>query len=113
MIRPNAAALTAIALLLAACGNGPVKNPDAGRLRTELSAIEADPDLASRAPLAIKDAEAAVAAAEEPQSNAALSAHLGYIADRKVKLARAQAEARLADDRLRALTEGSAATTPN
>jgi hypothetical protein len=102
----------AAAGLLAACGSGPVKNPQAGRIRSELSAIEADPALASRAPIAIKDAEAAVAASEQPQSNPALSEHLAYIADRKVKLARAQAEARLADDRLRGLLEPAPVAAP-
>lgn len=90
---------------LAACGSGPVRSADAGRLRTQLAALQSDPQLASRAPIAIKDADAAVTAAEQPQSNPALSAHLDYIADRKVKLARALAEARYADDQLRALQQ--------
>jgi outer membrane murein-binding lipoprotein Lpp len=91
--------------LAAGCGSGPVKSEQSGRLRSELAAIQADPELASRAPIAIRDADAAVTAAEQPQSNPALLRHLDYIADRKVKIAKAQAEARYADDKLRALQE--------
>jgi hypothetical protein len=95
--------------LMAGCGGGgPVKSENASHLRSELAAIQADPQLASRAPLAIKDADAAVTAAEQP-NNPALSKHLDYIADRKVKTARAQAEARYAEDRLRALLEAQQA----
>ena len=59
--------------------------------------------LASRVPVALKEAEEAVTAAEAPQRDAALSAHLVYLADRKVQTAKALAEAHIAEDQLKAL----------
>ncbi len=90
---------------LASCFHfqGSVKDPGADRASADLSQLEADPQLASRAPQALKEAEEAVSAAEVPQKDPALSAHLAYLADRKVQTARALAEARVAEDQLKAL----------
>ena len=90
---------------LASCFHfqGSVKDPGADRARTDLSQLQADPQLASRAPQALKEAEEAVSAAEVPQKDPALSAHLAYLADRKVQTARALAEAHVAEDQLKAL----------
>jgi outer membrane protein OmpA-like peptidoglycan-associated protein len=66
--------------------------------------LQSDQALASRAPLAIKDADLAVSLAEQPQADMDLAAHRVYIADRKVEIARAQAETRLAEDQRAALT---------
>jgi hypothetical protein len=101
-------ALSAVAVLaLAGCSlqmsKPAVKDPGADRVRAELRQLQADADLASRAPAAIKEAEAAVDAAEVPQSDPALGSHLVYLADRKVQTARALAEARQAEDRINAL----------
>jgi hypothetical protein len=103
----NYAALAA-ALTLAGCGGfslnkSAVKDPGADRAQGELSSLQADPDLASRAPAAIKDAQDAVGAAETPQTDPVLASHLAYVAQRKVETARALAEARQAEDRLNAL----------
>jgi hypothetical protein len=89
--------------LMAACGGSAVKDGTADKARAELNRLEADPQLADRAPQALKEAQAAVDAAEESHSDAALSAHLAYLADRKVQTARALAEARIAEDQLKAL----------
>ena len=90
-------------LALASCFHGSVKDPAADRVRADLDQLQADPQLASRAPVALKEAQEAVATAEEPQKDPALSAHLVYIADRKVQTARALAEAHVAEDQLKAL----------
>jgi outer membrane protein OmpA-like peptidoglycan-associated protein len=50
--------------------------------------------LSSRAPIAIKEAERAVRAAEKPQTDKELAKHLVYMADHKVDIAREQAKGR-------------------
>jgi len=95
-------ALAALAIL-AACGHGSVRDPAALRVRVELDRLQADPQLASRAPQALKEAQEAVAAAEVPQNDPALSTHLIYLADRKVQTARSLAEAHVAEDQLKML----------
>ncbi|HZR38030.1 MAG TPA: DUF4398 domain-containing protein [Nevskia sp.] len=93
----------AAALALSACWHGAVKDPGADKARAELNRLEADPQLAGRVPVAIREAEEAVKAAEAPQKDADLSSYLVYIADRKVQTARALAEARIAEDELKGL----------
>lgn len=106
----RAAGRTAIALavasaLVVACASVPMKSAGAIDARTKLVQLQANPDLASRAPVAMKDADAAVRAAETPQTDQALAAHLALIADRKVETARALAQTALAEDQRPALTE--------
>jgi|SRR5579885_1270507 len=97
------AALLASAAWLNACHSAPVKEQDLRQARSELAALEADPNLASRAPEAIQEAEAALREAEKQPSDATLAAHLVYMAERKVATARALAEARVAEDQVQAL----------
>lgn len=100
--------LLAIALtasLVAACTTAPVKPPGAEALRNRLSQLQANADLSSRAPLAIKEADTAVTAAEQPQPDKALSTHLLFMADRKISVAEALGESRLAVDQRKLLTE--------
>jgi outer membrane protein OmpA-like peptidoglycan-associated protein len=74
-------------------------------VRSRLTQLQADPNLGSRAPLAIKEADAAGLAAEQPQPDVSLAQHRVYMADRKVETARAQAETRFAEDERVALGE--------
>jgi hypothetical protein len=67
--------------------------------------LQEAPEYANRAPLAIKDAQNAVSAAEKPQSDKVLGAHLVYMADRKILTAQALAEGELAVDLRKTLTE--------
>ena len=97
-------ATTVVSVLLAACAAAPSKPAGAADARTKLMQLQSDQELASRAPLAIKDADLAVSLAEQPQADMGLAAHRVYIADRKVEIARAQAETRLAEDQRAALT---------
>lgn len=92
-------------LFLAACSTAPNKPDGADAARNKLSLLQADPQLSSRAPLAIKDAELAVSAAEKPQSDKELGRHLVVIADRKVDIARSQAQGRLLEDQRKTLGE--------
>jgi outer membrane protein OmpA-like peptidoglycan-associated protein len=97
-----AAAVTSI--LLAACATAPVKPDGSAEARAKLTQLQSDPNLASRAAVAIKDADAAVRVAEQPNPDKELAAHRVYLADRKVDTARALAETRFADDQRAVLT---------
>jgi outer membrane protein OmpA-like peptidoglycan-associated protein len=97
-----AAAVTSI--LLAACATAPVKPDGSAEARAKLTQLQSDPNLASRAAVAIKDADAAVRVAEQPNTDKELTAHRVYLADRKVDTARALAETRFADDQRAVLT---------
>jgi outer membrane protein OmpA-like peptidoglycan-associated protein len=97
-------ATTVASVLLAACAAALLKPEGAADARSKLTQLQSDPELGSRAPLAIKEAEAAVRAAEQPQADKELAAHRVYLADRKVETARAQAETRLAEDQRAALS---------
>jgi outer membrane protein OmpA-like peptidoglycan-associated protein len=96
------------AMLLAACA-GPKVPDEAVQVRNKLSQLQSDPNLASLAPVAIKEAEAAVRRAEEPIDDKALSKHNIYLADRKVDTARALAEARYLEDQRKALGDRATA----
>ncbi len=97
---------TAVAsVLLAACATAPVQPAGSAEVRSRLTQLQADPRLGSLAPLAIKEADVAVQAAETPETDAGLASHRVFIADRKVETARAQAETRFAEDQRPALSE--------
>jgi outer membrane protein OmpA-like peptidoglycan-associated protein len=97
---------TAVAsiLLTTACTTAPVKPDGAAEARVRLTQLQSDPNLASRAPVEIKDADAAVRAAEQPELNKELAEHRVYMADRKVDTAKALAETRFAEDQRVVLT---------
>jgi outer membrane protein OmpA-like peptidoglycan-associated protein len=97
-------AATVAAVLLAACASAPVAPPGAADARARLTQLQSDPNLGSRAPLAIKEADAAVRTAEKPEADAAVGSHRVYVADRKIEIARAQAETRLSEDQRAAIT---------
>lgn len=92
------------ALLLAACAT-PTKPAGADNVRSKLTQLQSNPQLASLAPVAIKDAEGAVVAAEQPQTDKELGNHLVWMADHKVDIAAARAQSRLLEDQRKALSE--------
>lgn len=97
---------TAVAsVFLAACSTAPTQPQGADTARSKLTQLQSDPQLATRAPVAIKEAEAAVRAAEEPQADKEKGEHLVYIADRKVDIAQALAESRLLVDQRAMLSQ--------
>ena len=98
--RKTLGAAAALTLALAGCASAPLAPPGAAAARTKLTSLQSDPNLAERAPAALKDAEAAVRSAEQPVSkaDAELGAHRVYIADRKVEIAMARASTRYAED---------------
>jgi outer membrane protein OmpA-like peptidoglycan-associated protein len=91
-------------VLLAGCAATPLKPDGAAEARDKLTQLQSDPNLGSRAPLAIKEADAAVSIAEQPQADKDLGAYRVYLADRKVARARALAETRFAEDQRAALS---------
>ncbi len=103
-LRPLIAAAIATALL-AACATAPTQPAGSAALRTRLSSLQADPQLAGRAPLAIEQANIAVTAAEQPQSDPEINAHLQFMADRKISIATATAQSQLAIDQRKDITE--------
>jgi outer membrane protein OmpA-like peptidoglycan-associated protein len=97
-------ATTVASVLLAACAAAPVKPYGATQAREKLTQLQSNPDLAGRAPVAMKEADSAVREAEQPQVDKELGAHRVYMADRKVEIARAQAEASFAESERAALS---------
>src|SRR5688572_2748097 len=91
-------AATVSSVLLAACAAAPQIPAGAAQARSKLTQLRSHQELATRAPVAIQEADAAVRKAEAPQKDEELGAHWVYIADRKVDTAWALAEARLAED---------------
>lgn len=94
----------AAAMMLSACSSAPMRPEGADEVRGKLTQLQSDAQLATLAPVAIKEAEAAVVAAEEPRKDAEYGKHLVTIADRKVDTARAQAQARLTEDQRKILS---------
>ncbi len=100
-------AVAIAATLVAGCATAPVKPAGSAEVRAKLTALQREPTLANRAPVAFKDAEAAVVQAEVIEKDLALAAHRVFIADRKVDTARALAETRFAEEERTALNEQS------
>jgi outer membrane protein OmpA-like peptidoglycan-associated protein len=104
MLRRTLISTTVTSVLLAACAAAPVKPDGAEEARNKLTQLQSDPNLATRAPVAMKEADSAVRVAEQPQPDKELAAYRVYLADRKVDIARAQAETSLAEDQRTALS---------
>jgi outer membrane protein OmpA-like peptidoglycan-associated protein len=91
--------------LLGACASTPPKPDGADSLRMRLTQLQSDPNLGGRAPLAMQQAAQAVSAAEQPQSDPAVATHLVFMADRRILIARADAQAQYDIDQRKALGE--------
>lgn len=98
--------LAAAALLAVGACATPATRPDgAAAVRAKLTQLQTDPQLAGRAPVALKDAEVAVRTAETPTDDGELARHRVVMADRKVDIARAQALTHFTEDQRRTLAE--------
>jgi outer membrane protein OmpA-like peptidoglycan-associated protein len=85
-------------------GCATTKSPEGAiAARAKLTQLENDSALASKAPVSIRDADAAVKKAEIPNKDKAQSDHLVFIAARKVDIAWAQARTRYLEDQREAL----------
>jgi len=96
-------AIAVASILLAACAAAPVKPTGAEEARAKLTRLQSDPNLANKAPAATAEAERAVQAAEQPQTDREVGEYRVYIADRKVDIAKAQAQTRYFEDQRSAL----------
>lgn len=97
---------TAVAsVVLVACSAALTRPEGAEDARGKLMQLQSDPQLATRAPVAIKEAELAVRAAEEPQKDEEMGEHLVFMADRKVDIALALAQSRLLVDQREMLSQ--------
>lgn len=87
-------------ILLAGCASTPESSVGAVQARSNLTALQNDPDLADRARQEMREAERAVALAEEPlpDSEARLNEHRVYLANQKIEIARAKAAASYDED---------------
>lgn len=94
------AAVIAAVLVLAGCASTPQSPDGAAQVRSDLTALQNDPQLASRAPMEIRKAEEATKLAETPlpANEAALGAHRVQLAKDQVEIARAKAATKLAED---------------
>lgn len=94
-------------LMITSCATTPDSPQGANEVRSKLTALQADPNLADRARSELREAEEAVRIAEQPlrEDNAALGEHRVYMADRKVSIAEAKATTRYAEDQRAQLGE--------
>jgi len=91
---------------LAGCAATPRSPAGADEVRSKLSGLQRNPDLSTRAPVAIKNAEEAVVLAELPESkDQELGAHRVFMADQSVEIAIAKAKTRFAEDQRAGLSE--------
>src|SRR6186713_2199363 len=104
MSRTLIAAAVAAALAVG-CASAPKAPAGSAEVRAKLTALQSNAALATKAPVATKDAEVAVTQAEIIQPDLALAAHRVYIADRKVDTAVAEAATKAAEDHRLLLTE--------
>ncbi len=88
--------LALLSLIVVSCAMAPASPQGAAEARRELTELQNDPNLADRARVEIREAEAAVEMAEQPldEADTALGEHRVYIADRKVAIAKAKATSR-------------------
>jgi outer membrane protein OmpA-like peptidoglycan-associated protein len=80
--------------MVVACTSVPARFTGADQVRERLSTLESNQNLAPLAPMAMKEARAAVISAEQTRKDASLSAHLVIIAERKVDIAEAESQLR-------------------
>jgi len=85
-------------LLFTGCGSTPQRDPAVERIEGKMSALESDPALGSLAPAEIARARDAIEAMRMAPDKS--RAHLGYLAERRIDVARATAEALRAERRL-------------
>jgi outer membrane protein OmpA-like peptidoglycan-associated protein len=91
-------------LILGGCAN--MQSPEGAiAARAKLTQLQNDPALASKAPVSIREADAAVKKAEIPNKDTAQSDHLVFIAARKVDIAWAQAKTRYLEDQREGLAD--------
>ncbi len=95
------------ALMLSACASSPQAPDGAEVVRDKLTLLQGNAQLATLAPIEIRDAETAVRLAETPERDDALARHRVLLADRKVDIARSWAQSRLYEEQREDLAQQS------
>jgi outer membrane protein OmpA-like peptidoglycan-associated protein len=95
----------ALVFLAAGCGSAPKKDLALEHVKTQLDQLKSDPQLAGYAPIALSEAERALRLAETATGNDTLRIHHIYMADRRVQIARAEAQREQLEDELRRLED--------
>ncbi len=98
-------AISLSAIIFSGCATSSKIPPEVAAVRSKLSTLQANSQLANRAPVAFKDAEAAVQAAEKVPKDDSYLEHLVWMADHKIDIAAAQAQARYLEDQRKELAD--------
>ena len=93
------------AVLMSACATSSKTPSEVVEVRNKLQRLQSDQQLASRAPVSLREAEDAVRAAEKVPKDKAELNHLVWVADRKIDIAAAQGQARYLEDQRKTLAE--------
>lgn len=100
------AVAAAVSVAIAGCATVPQSPQGSAEVRSKLTALQADSNLADKAPVEIREAAAAVVAAEQPVGkDIALGEHRIYMADHKTEIAMAKASARYAESQRTVLSQ--------
>ncbi|MDO9452344.1 MAG: OmpA family protein [Stagnimonas sp.] len=105
MSRLHSLSIAALAAVLLCGCAAPLKPDGADQARNGLLLLKDDPVLAPQVPAALFDAELAVQAAEVPTRDLAGGQHAVHVAYRKIDIARADAERRVAEAELQQLRQ--------
>lgn len=92
-------------VITVSCMSVPKKPEGAVAVQTKFMQLQADANLSNYAPTEMIAAEQAIQAALTPREEKALGEHLVLIADRKVGIAEARAQQRLAEDQRKSLSD--------
>lgn len=104
----GSASLLALALFAAGCASTPKADPEVTALRSKLTELQGNTQLAPYAPTAVADADRAVSAAEAAVSSKkdkGTVEQLTYLANSKIDVATAQAQQRLGEEQFKQLSD--------
>lgn len=105
LVSPLALVATLSLALVAGCMGAPLRHDPAADARARLTSLQQDPNLSTRAPVALKEAEAAVRLAELETGDSDLTRHRVVVAERRVEIARAMAQRRYDEDQVAVLSQ--------
>jgi outer membrane protein OmpA-like peptidoglycan-associated protein len=104
----GSASLLVIALFAAGCASTPKADPEVSALRSKLTELQGNTQLAPYAPTALADADRAVSAAEAAVSSKkdkGTVEQLTYLANSKIDVATAQAQQRQGEEQFKQLSD--------
>jgi outer membrane protein OmpA-like peptidoglycan-associated protein len=100
------AVAAAVSFAITGCATAPQNPQGSAEVRSKLIALQANSNLADKAPVEIREAETAVVTAEQPVGkDVALGKHRVFMADRKIEIAMAVASTRYAESQRAVLSQ--------